>query len=174
MKNLILSVCLFMAACSNAGNSLSNADALTLLQKNKVVDAYYFTDLSTADENVARKPQMDTLEKAGLIVVNRHPTLYDIGKPLIRLTAAGKKDSLPSTAADTTERRLKVAAMHIKEVTKVEQVTDNGQNFADVHFIVQYDSITPFHILEKGDFNKPATRIKRFAFAGGKWTLVDN
>jgi hypothetical protein len=176
MRNLSLlfASCLLLCACGPAGHDLSKSEALALLKENKVVPAYYFTDISTADESVARKPQMDTLEAAGLVSVNRHPTLNDIGKPLVFLTAAGRKDSVSSPAsAEKTERRLRVADMRIKEVSDLKKSVEGNNEFIDVTFVVEYTNISLFHILEKGDFNKPSILIRRFGYSDGKWALID-
>lgn len=173
MKNLLFVVSFYvlLSACGSREPNLSKADALKLLKEN-VSESNYVYNLSTADPDQAKRLVMDTLESKGLIIVNRHPGNFDVGKPLIAFTNAGRKDSLGVSPNEDTEVIIRLADAEISEVTDIKDVVVDGKKFIDIYYVVKYSGLSDFHILEKGDFDKPSEKSSRFELIGDKWTLI--
>jgi len=174
MRNLtVFSVLvLFVVGCKPT-TELNNEEAMNLLKTNFAQDSVYYTDISTHDERVLAKPQMDTLERIGLVSLKRRYSLFDVGTPLIFLTTKGERFRLHTEASDTTERRLRVADTKISGIKSIRYFDVNGVKKAHIMYVMDYLNVTPFSILEKGDFNKPQIKSATFSWAGGAWELED-
>jgi len=164
----ISSILLF---CSCSQKQLSREKAFDLIKQAYNYPEVWDYPIFTADPDEGKKLSDAGLENQGLVTIEHHQRLMDVGKPLIQLTEKASSYVLPAQANDTESKivRVKAGEVDMVEVTGIKMLSSGKAAVAEYTTVLK--NLTPFASLRGMNAEKDKTKKAYFSLYDDGWRV---